>query len=90
MKFNNPRVTVMLRDRNPKKNSPVFDDTEDWESRSRAPVTVFHCAALDSPKTVFKFPSLELSSALTCAVETSAELPAARGAGGSHEFDSCC
>lgn len=46
------------------------------------PCTVFRCVALESPNTVFKFPSLELSRALTCAVETS-ELPVARGAGGS-------
>lgn len=47
-----------------------MDDIEEGVSRTRAPCTVFLCAALDSPKTVFKFPSLELSSALTCAVET--------------------
>lgn len=45
------------------------------------PCTVFDCAALESPNSVFKFPSLELSSALTCALETSG-LPVARGAGG--------
>lgn len=45
------------------------------------PRTVFDCAALESPDTVFKFPSQELSSALTCALGTSG-LPGARGAGG--------